>query len=75
MPPLQISSEAGELAQEHSGTGRSAPKAPRRGMDVHREGDREVDTTPHLAVGVHFIEKPFSPRALAEKVREVLDEG
>jgi two-component system, cell cycle sensor histidine kinase and response regulator CckA len=25
--------------------------------------------------GVHFIEKPFSPIALAEKVREVLDMG
>jgi two-component system cell cycle sensor histidine kinase/response regulator CckA len=28
-----------------------------------------------LEEGVHFIEKPFSPRALAEKVREVLDKG
>jgi hypothetical protein len=28
-----------------------------------------------LEEGVHFIEKPFSPGALAEKVREVLDSG
>ncbi|MBN1103326.1 MAG: PAS domain S-box protein [Deltaproteobacteria bacterium] len=28
-----------------------------------------------LDEGVHFIEKPFSPRTLAEKVREVLDKG
>jgi hypothetical protein len=28
-----------------------------------------------LDEGVHFIEKPFSPLVLAEKVREVLDKG
>lgn len=28
-----------------------------------------------LDEGFHFIEKPFSPRSLAEKVREVLDKG
>lgn len=28
-----------------------------------------------LAAGAHFIQKPFSPDALAHKVREVLDES
>jgi hypothetical protein len=28
-----------------------------------------------LDKGVHFIEKPFSPIALGEKVREVLDKA
>jgi DNA-binding response OmpR family regulator len=28
-----------------------------------------------LAAGMHFIQKPFTPRSLAQRVREVLDAG